>query len=150
VFRGDLQHRIDAELIEVRRRPLRALVVGLVDRQQQRLSRRTKLLRDGLIAAHEALSAVDDKHNRVRAVDRALALLDDEFVKRILAGAVQPSGIKELKGGALPADRTRQRITRCTGNGSHDRPAGARDAVKQRGFTDVWASDQHDRWAFTI
>ena len=98
MLRGDLEERVDPEFVEVGGRAMSALVVGLVDRKQQRLSRRTQLVCDGLIAGDEALTAIDDEHNQIGGGYRALTVPDDELVQRILARAVQAPGIKQLEG----------------------------------------------------
>jgi hypothetical protein len=130
MLRRYLEDGIDAELVKIRCGAERALIVSLVDRQQQRFARRAQLLRNPLVAADETLASIDDEHNQIGADNRTLALFHDKFVQRVLARAVQAPCVKELKRRSLPTDRTRERIARCTGDGRDDRPTRAGNTVE--------------------
>ncbi len=149
VLGGNLDDRLDPERVEIHRRVPRALVVDLVDRQNHRPVGLAQLARDRLVARDESFAAVDDEHQQIGADDRALALTDDELVQRILAGAVQAAGVEQLKRHAPPDGRTRQRIAGRAGHRRDDRAARTGDAVEERRFPDVRASDQHDRGSFS-
>ncbi len=120
---GNLHDRLEAELIELRDAVPRALVVGLVDGEYDRHARAAQLGGDFLIASHETLTAIHKKDQQIGACDCALPLPDDELVKWILAGAVQPAGIEHIEGGLAPRDRPREGIPRRAGCGRDDRAA---------------------------
>ena len=110
VLGGDLDDRLEPELIELDRPPARPLVVGLVDRHQHRHARPCRSARgDLLVAGHQPFPAVDDEHDDVRGVERPPAVLDDQLVQRILAGAEHPAGVDERERDSLPLGRLRDR-----------------------------------------
>ena len=61
-----------------------------------------ELARDRLVARHQPFPSIDEKHQQIRAFDRALSLPDDQVVQRILAGAGQPAGIEQVEGRPRP------------------------------------------------
>ena len=97
VLGRDLEHRLEPELVELHAPAARALVVGLVDRQETGTAGLAQLARDRLVARDQPFAAVDQQHQQIGAGDRALPLLDDQLVQRILARAVQPAGIEQLE-----------------------------------------------------
>ena len=110
VLGGDLDDRLESELIELHRRRLRALVVGLVDREQHRHARSARSSRgDRLVARDEPFAAIDEEHQQIGARDRPLPLPDDQLVQRILAGAVQAAGVEQLERRLRHDDRPRER-----------------------------------------
>ena len=58
----------------------------------------TQLLRDLLIAGNQSFASVDEKNQKISALDGPMPLFDDQFVQRILACAEKSSSIKQLKG----------------------------------------------------
>ena len=85
VLRGNLHDRLEPELVEIERAGLRALVVGLVDRDDDRPSLRADRLRDLEIGGHQPLAAIDDKHEQRRIFERSPPVLEHLLLKRILA-----------------------------------------------------------------
>ncbi len=132
------------ELIELRDARLAALVVGLVDGQHDRQAGLPELLRDRLVAGDQPFASIDKKHQQIGAGNGALSLQDDQFVQRILAGAVKSARVSELERHPSPRCRKRQRIARRPGNRRDDRASRANDAVEEGRLPDVRASDQHD------
>jgi hypothetical protein len=149
VLRGDLQQRIESELVEIDDRFLGALIVGLVDGEQHRTPGLPQLTGDALVAGDQPLAPIDQKDKEIGAGDRAMALLDDEVVQRILAGAVQPAGVEEVERCAAPGDGPRERVARCARDRRHDRAAAAGHSVEKGRFADVRTADKHDRRRFT-
>ena len=125
MLRGNLQDRVDPELVEIRRRVARALVVGFIDRDEQRLARLTELAGDCFVSADEPFAAVGDHHDEIGALDGSFTLPGNQIVERILAGAVHPSRIEELERRALPLHRPLERIAGGSGQRRHDRAARA-------------------------
>ena len=142
---GDLEDRVDAEPVELERAVARALVVELVHRQQDRPARRAQLGGDRLVPADETLPAIRHEDQQIRSLDGALPLDDHEFVKRILARAVQTACVEQVEGRLTPRDAPFERIARRAGQGRDDRLPLAGHPVEQRGLPHVGATDQHDR-----
>ena len=145
MLRGDFEHRIEPELKKFERRFLRSLVVGLVDGEDHRPAGLAQLAGDAFVAGHEPFASVDQEHEQVGADHRAFALLDDELVERVLAGAEEPAGVEERELGACPGDGPPQRIARRSGDRRHDRAAAAGHPVEQRGFAHVRPPNEDDR-----
>jgi hypothetical protein len=76
VFAGDLQNRIEAQLVEVDRSAPRAPIVGLVHGDDHGHPARSQRVGDVAISGHQPLAAVDDKNHQVGGIERALASLD--------------------------------------------------------------------------
>jgi len=108
-----------------------------------------ELLRDALVSGLQTLTAVDHHDQEVGAGNGVLAMEDDKIVERILAGAVQPARIEKFESGAAPDDGPGECVARGTGHGGDNRAPAARDSVKQRGFPNIWSSDQHDGVLFS-
>src|SRR5215813_3313129 len=145
----NLEDRVDPELVELHRCVPRPLVVGLVDRHEQRLPRLEQLAGDGLVTAHHPFAAVSHHHHQVGALDGSLALFRDQIVERILARPVHAARIEELERRALPDHGALERIPRCPRQRSHDGAPRTGHPVEKRRFPHVRTADQHDRRCFT-
>ena len=136
------------ELVELRRSPARPLVVGLVDGQQHReRSPSARRVGNFLVAGQQPLAPVHQENN-----DLCL----------IRARADPPRRPARASGSSLapniPPVSTSVNVTPCHSAGCeitsrvvpaigcHDRTPRVRDSVEKRGFSDVWASHQHDGW----
>jgi hypothetical protein len=141
---GHFCHRIEPKLVEVHDARLRAAIVGLVDGDQRRLAGGTNRLGDVVIPRHQPLPSIDDEDEQVGGFNRAAAPLEDERVKRILAGTEHPAGIDHFERHATPFSLLRDDVARGTCNRRHDRAPGAGDSVEQRGLADVGTSNEND------
>ena len=83
VLGRDLDDRLEAELVELDRPAAGPLVVGLVDRHEDRHGRRPEPRGNLLVPRNEPLASIDDEHDDVRRFERAPAGQDDELVERI-------------------------------------------------------------------
>src|SRR5439155_18034994 len=101
-------------------------------RENQRPAGLAQLAGDRLVARHEAVAPVDHQDEEIVTDNRALAMLDDELVQRILARAVQAAGLEQLERPALPDRRTSQRVSGRARNGGDNGAAMAGNLVKQR------------------
>ena len=90
---GDLDDRLEAQLIEIQRAGARAPVVGFVDRHNDRFARGSNGRGNFQIGGHEPFAAVDDKHEDIGGGQGAPSVLHDELLQRILALAKHPRGI---------------------------------------------------------
>ena len=105
VLRGDLHHRLEPQLVEIERARFRALVVGLVDRDDDRAALCANRLRDFEIGRHQPLAAVDDEHEQRRIFERAPAMLEHLLLKRILALAEHAGRVGQQKRHVAPVGR---------------------------------------------
>ena len=72
VFRRNLRDGIEPELKKFHRRLLRALVVGLVDREHDWNTGLSQFARDALIAGNQPFASVDQKDQQIGADDGTL------------------------------------------------------------------------------
>ena len=75
VLGGNLEHRLEAELVELHRRLQRALVVGLVDGEQHGKAGLAQLARDPLVAGDQPFASIHEQHQQIGVDDGALPLL---------------------------------------------------------------------------
>ena len=146
VLGGDLDDRLEPELVELEHPAARPLVVGLVDRHQHRRLGRPQVAGD-LLVARTSPSRPSTTNTMTSAVSSAFRpWMIDQLVERILAGAEHPAGIDQPEGRFLPLGRLSNDVAGRPGDRRDDRAAGAGDAVEQGRFADVRPADQHDRW----
>jgi hypothetical protein len=146
VLSGDLEHRLEAELMKLEDPGTRATVVDLVDCNHRRLVCRAHDLRNVPIARHDPLAPIHNKHKEIGVSDRSTPAFEHQFVKRVLACAEHAAGVGQLEARALPFRRKSDDVARGPGDRSDDRASSARQTVKKRGFPDIWAADEHNRW----
>ncbi len=95
MLRGNLDHRLESQPVELEDPSARALVVGLVDREDDRRPD------DASVAAISSSAGTSPSRpsttNTITSavVERLAAVLDDELVERILARAEHPARIDE-------------------------------------------------------
>ena len=116
VLGGDLDDRLEAELVELDGRVRAPAVVGLVDRHQDRRLRRLAAPRRSPRRPRPALRA----HRRRTQSPRSrwpAGRADDQLVQRIVAGAEHPAGIDQRERRPLPLGRLRNesRVVPATG-----------------------------------
>ena len=127
VLGRDLEHRVEAELIELERAGLGPLVVGLVDGEDDRPvrpARTTLAISRSPGTSPSRPSTTRTRRSAVR--DRALPAFEHELVQRILAGAEHAAGVDELEARALPLRRLGNHVARGARDRRHDGAARAR------------------------
>ena len=139
-----LDDRLEPELVELDRAAAGPLVVGLVDRHQDRDGGRSEPRGNLLVPRNEPLASIYNKNNDVGRFERAPAGQDDELVQRIGAGAEHAARIDQREDNSLPLSRLRDHVAGRPGDGGDDGPPGVRDPVEERGLSDVGTADQHD------
>ena len=147
VLGGDLDHWLEAELVELDRPAARPAVVGLVDRHEHRRLRGSEAAGNLLVARHEPSrpSTTNTIRSAVSIAFRPCS--HDELVQGIVAGAEHAAGVDERERRAQPLGRLRVRVSGRPGYRRDDRAAHAGDAVEEGGLADVRTADQHDRRA---
>ena len=145
VLGGDFHDRLEPQLVELERPSPGALVVGLVDRQDDRRGDHSQSRGNLLVGRDQPLASVDHEHDHIGRLERPPALLHDELVQRIVAGAEHPASIDERN--VVPCHSAGSELTSrvVPGDWRDDRAAGIGDAVEERRFADVRPADQHDR-----
>ena len=144
---GDLDDRLEPELVKFEHAAARPFVVGLVDRHDDRRLGAPQMLRDLLITGNQPFPPVDDKHNDISGFQRTLTMNDDQFVQGIRAGAEHSAGVDQGERGVLPVRRLMDDIPGRAGDRRDDRSSGSCDAIEDRRLADVRPADEHDRWA---
>jgi hypothetical protein len=147
VLGGDLDHRLEAELVELDGSTACPLVVGLVHGHQHRHRDRPQAFSDFEIAGNQALAAIHHEDDDIGGFQRAPPRDDDELVQRVLTRAEHAPGIDQRERNSLPLSRLRDHVARGAGDGGDDRSPGVRNPVEEGGLPDVRAADQHDRRA---
>ena len=122
--------------------------VPLVEHQRGRAAALHRHLGDAQILGGDPVGRVADDQRDVGALGGAARAHRRVVLERLadLRGPSQPGGIDQHDRPALEADRQVDRVSRRAGDAGHDHaiPIGAadgREAVDQRGFADVRASD---------
>ena len=123
MFRGNLEQRFDAELVELHRRFTRFAHVDLVDDGDRRFPVRAELRDDFEVARHDALLTIQDQHQEIRVSDGLLAFLDHELMERVLGGAEHPARVEEAELHPAPARRLLDHISRRAWHRGDDRAA---------------------------
>ena len=144
VFRGNFHDRLEPELVEIERARLRALVVGLVDRDDDRTPFRANGLRDFEVGRHQPLASIDDEHKDGGIFERPPPMLEHLLLKRIFALAEHAGGIGQQERHVAPVGRLLDDIAGRAGRRVHDGPARACYAVEKCRFPDIRAADQDD------
>ena len=98
-----------------------------------------------MIRSCDADSAINDEENQRRARDCDLCLFEDALRDLGLFAGKDAAGIYNFIGTSVPADNSVDSIARDAGLGSHDGSALANEAIEQRGFSDIRASDDSDQ-----
>jgi hypothetical protein len=123
VLCGDLEHRVDPQLMELQHGRPRTTIVGLVDRKERRLVSLPRHLGDLPITRHQPLTSIYHEDKQIGVAYRAAPAFEHQFVERILAGAEHSAGVGQLEVRSLPLDRLRDDVARGSGDGRHDRAA---------------------------
>jgi hypothetical protein len=137
-----LDHRLDAEGVELIHPRASAFVIGLVDREQNGHAQRPEATRDLFVARHESLAPIDDEHDDVRAFQGFEPVMDDKLVKRVLGMAKEPARIDQREPALRPLGRRRQSVTGGARYRRDDRPACAGDAIEEGRLPDVGTTDE--------
>jgi hypothetical protein len=105
MLRGDFDHRVEAQPVELERASAGAAIVRLVDGDDDGRVGGVDGAGDLLVGWHQPFATIYYEDNDIRRLERFVAPLDDELVKRILARAEQPARVHERERGAAPVGR---------------------------------------------
>ena len=102
VERAERVDLLPAELVELRALELAALVVGLVDRDDDRSLRRAQRLGRLLVGGRQARGRVDDEEDDVRFLDREARLLLDLLLDDVARVDLHPAGVDDDEAAVVP------------------------------------------------
>ena len=142
--RGDRHRLAQAEPMELARQRQLSDAVALVrgdDRRQRRAAQQVGHL---LIARAHARARVDDQHRDLRVGHARPRLVADRAGERILVLEVDAAGVDQREAAPVPLAVELLAVARHARALVHDRLAGAREAVDQRGLADVRIADDGD------
>jgi hypothetical protein len=145
VLRGHLEHRLDAQFVELHRRLARLLRVYLVDHGEDRRAGGTQARDDVEIAGDDPLLGVEHEDEQVGVLDRLLPFLRNHLMQRVLSSAEHSAGVQQREGAVVPLHGLRDQIARRPGDWRDDGASGPRDPVEQRGLADIGPADEHDK-----
>ncbi len=80
---GNLDHRLEPQLVKLEHAPARAAIVGLVHRHHDRPAHHADAARDLLVARDQTLASIHDEDEEIRGLQRFKPLLDDQRVQRV-------------------------------------------------------------------
>ena len=116
VLGGDLEHRLEPELVELDDAGLRARLSSvLLTASSAGLSAARTARAISRSPGTSAFAAIHNEHKEIGVRNRATPAFEHERVQRILAGAEHPAGIDQLEMRALPLRRLRDDIARRPG-----------------------------------
>ena len=122
--------------------------VHFVDRDQNWLSAALQFLRDFAVERHDSFLHVDDENDGVRGFNRDFDLfergLDDNVVGFFAAEQADAAGVHERERFSVPLGLGGDAVARDAGLVVDNRDAFSDDAIEQRGFADIWPSDDGD------
>jgi hypothetical protein len=144
MFGGDLEHRIEAQLIELHHARLRPPVVGFVDRDERRNVSLPGRLGNFHVPGHETFTSIYNQHQQIRGFHRATTAGEHQLVKRVFAGAEHAAGVDELERDALGGDVLGDHIAGGARHGRDDRTPCSGQPIEQRGLADIGATDEND------
>ena len=122
-------------------------VFGLVGGEDDRLSRRTQLIRDLVVGGRQTCRRIHDPHDHV-CFGHSLFGLQPNVGQQIAFARIQadPAGIDDGELPVAPLGRAVQPIAGCAGDLVNHGAVFADQPVEQRGFADVGSTDQrHNR-----
>ena len=134
----------EAQLIERELARLVGEIVRLVHDQQQRPLRLTEKLGDLEVQRVDPRFDVDHEEQHVAVRDRLLDLRADRAVDRIGRPGDQAPGVHQPEPPAVPLSRREMPVAGHAGLRIDDRLAASDDAIEQRRFSDVGATDDGD------
>ena len=144
--RRDRVGLVPAEGVELHRVELALLVVGLVDRDDDRRRRTAKQLGGLRIGWRHAGRRVDDEDDDVGLGDGQACLLLDPSLDRVVGIELQPAGIDDDEAPGVPLGVAIQAVPGRARAVLDDGRAPTDDAVEQGALADVRAAhDGHDR-----
>jgi hypothetical protein len=144
VRRGDRIRLLPAERIKLRGIGLALGVVGLVDRDDDRLRRSSEERRGLLVGGRDAGNGVDEKEDDVGLADRQPGLLLDLELDRVGRVHLQAAGVDDDEAPAVPIGIAVHPVAGRAGTVLDDRLAAAHDAVEERRLADVGPADDGD------
>ncbi len=143
VGRRDEHHRRDAQRMILAGHRFHPGAVHLVDRRDHRApglaNQRDRLA----VARAKAGPPVEHEDHDVGQRDRAQRPLGDALAKALASAQFEPAAIDDEKIAPAMLGLTDVEVTRGAGDRAYDRATAARDAVEQRRFAGIGASDQH-------
>ena len=148
VDRADGENFVEAELGKFVRAFSARSRVHLVDGDQNGLPLFRNFSADFAVQRHDAFLHIDDEDDGVCGFDRQIHLfqrgLDDDVVGFFAAQQADAAGVHERERLAAPLGLGGDAVARDAGLVMHNRNPLADDAVEQRGFADIWPSDNGD------
>jgi hypothetical protein len=144
VLRRDRHDRVEAQRVELDHAGLRLAIVGLVDGDDHRPAALPDGRGDLFVAGHQTVLAVGDEHDQIGRRDRAMALLKDELVQRILAGAEHAAGVDDGDVRTLPFGLGGDDVAGGAGDRRDDGAPRPGDAIEQRRLADIRPADEDD------
>ena len=123
---------------------LTLLVVGLVDRDDDRRRRAPQQVGRLQVGRGHPHSRIDHEHDDVRLGDGQPGLLLDAELDGVVGVDLEPAGVDEHEPAAVPLGIPVQPVAGGAGAVLHDRGARTDDAVEQRALADVRPADDGD------
>ncbi len=145
VLRRDRNHLLEAERVELDDARLRLAIVGLVHGDDDGAAALPDGRRNFFVAGDEPVPAVGHEHDQVGRGDRAMALLQDELVQRILARAEHAPGVDDGDLRALPFGVGGDDVAGRPGDGRDDGAPRPGDAIEEGRLADIRPADEDDR-----
>ena len=141
---ADREHLLPAEDVELGRLEVALLVVGLVDRDQDRRLRPAQEGGRLEVGRRRTAGRVDHQDDHVGLVDRQAGLLLDPLLDRVVGVDLQAAGVDHDEAPAVPFGVAVEAVAGGPGAVLDDRPAAAEDPVEQGALADVGPPDQGD------
>ena len=140
----DREHVLPAQDVELGGLEVAPLVVGLVDRHQDRRLRPAQERGRLQIGRRGPGRRVDDEDDHVGLVDRQAGLLLDALLDRVVGIDLQAARVDDDEAAAVPFGVAVEAVPGGPGAVLDDRPAAAQDPVEQGALANVRAPDQGD------
>ena len=117
---------------------------GLVHQQQHRSSGLAQLGGDDAVLRRDSIASIDDEQHQIGLVHRLPRLLGHLVQDAFLGDRLQAAGIHHQIRPFADAPAPVVAVARQPRQVGHQRITAAREAVEQRGFTDVGTADQYE------
>ena len=144
----DGENLVESEGRKLARAEVRAVVVHLVDGDEDRLVGGAEAVGHFLVQGHDPLLHVDDEDDHVGRLDGQTDLVDrgllDHVLALLAAEQADAARVHERERPAKPFGFGGDTVPRHAGLVMDDGDAAARDAVEKGGFADIRATDDGD------
>ena len=143
--RTDRENLIKTERGKFIRVFFRATGVHLVDRDQNGFAAAPQFFRNFAVERDNSFLHVDNKNDGIRGFNGDFHLCERGFDNHIVgffaAQQTDAAGVYEREGFSVPLGLDADAVARDAGLVMHDRNAFFDDAIEQRGFPDVWPTN---------